>query len=388
MKHLLKKNRNRTIVLAVSMVLIATVGALAEQAGVTQSKTVTSFTPPSNVAIDFQNAKPMPLPRAIKAPSAPAGEGSSLQKSGTPGFASGSPGTGQMTPETWTPPAPQKPNSDFDIETPHEYGTLLIPFTTSRVDLSGNTPSKLYPYRAAGKLYFKEGDSTYVCSASLIKKGVIVTAAHCVADFGKSTFYTGWTFVPALSGKNKPYGTWTAKEVWIKSSYYDGTDSCAESGIVCQNDVAVIALKPKSGKYPGTSTGWLGYAWNGYGFTSEGKSLINQLGYPQSHDSGIMMQRTDSQGFVDSTSSNNTVWGSRQTGGSSGGPELVNLGKGAVLDDTTYGSEADYNVVVGVTSWGYTSTAQKVQGASPFTSDNIVSLITSACNKYPNACTP
>ena len=34
-------------------------------------------------------------------------------------------------------------------------------------------------------LFFKIGSSTYVCSASLIKRGVVVTAAHCVANFGR-----------------------------------------------------------------------------------------------------------------------------------------------------------------------------------------------------------
>jgi hypothetical protein len=84
--------------------------------------------------------------------------------------------------------------------------------------------------------------------------------------------------------------------------------------------------------------------------------------------------------------SNNTVWGSRQTGGSSGGPEIVNLGMPPVLNGTGYGTDADFNIVVGVTSWGYTDTAVKQQGASPFTSGNIVPLVNAACTNYPLAC--
>jgi hypothetical protein len=270
-----------------------------------------------------------------------------------------------------------------DVE-PQEYGTSGHPFTTSRVNLSGIYPSAWYPYRATGKLYFKIGTATYVCTASLIKRGIIVTAAHCVANFGKSQFYTGWQYVPALSGSTAPYGTWGYSSATVLTSYYKGTDACYQAGVVCTNDVAVIQVAPKttSPTYPGTSTGWYSYGYNGYGFSSPSLStpiaLINQLGYPVSHDGGLLMQRTDSQGFV-SNWVNNTIWGGRQTGGSSGGPELVNLGVAATLSGTSYGTAATFNVVVGVTSWGYTSTTVKQQGASPFLSTNIQVLVTSAC---------
>ena len=100
-----------------------------------------------------------------------------------------------------------------------------------------------------------------------------------------------------------------------------------------------------------------------------------------------MMQRTDSQGNVDATMANNTVWGSRQTGGSSGGPELVNLGIVASLNGTSVGTDGDSNIVVGVTSWGSTNTNVKRQGASPFTSDNVLLLYNDACGDFPKACT-
>jgi hypothetical protein len=43
-------------------------------------------------------------------------------------------------------------------------------------------------------------------------------------------------------------------------------------------------------------------------------------------------------------------------------------------------------VVVGVTSWGYTSNLIKQQGASPFTSGNIVPIVNAACGAVPAAC--
>ena len=211
-----------------------------------------------------------------------------------------------------------------------------------------------------------------------------------MANYGAKQFYSGWTFVPALYNSTAPYGQFTVAKAYVMTAYYNGTDSCYQRGVVCANDMAVlVANKNASGSYPGTYTGWFGYGWNGYGFATYNNvktALINQLGYPVSHDAGLMMQRTDSQGYVNSTMSGNTVWGSRQTGGSSGGPELVNLGIAASLSGVAYGSDAGYNTVVGVTSWGYTDLTVKEQGASPFTSSNIVALVNTACAAYPAAC--
>jgi hypothetical protein len=156
--------------------------------------------------------------------------------------------------------------------------------------------------------------------------------------------------------------------------------------VVCQNDVAVITLRPQSGIYAGNRAGWYGYGWNGYGFTPNSTALIDQLGFPVALDGGLLMQRNDSQGYVASTFSNNTVIGSLMTGGSSGGPWLVNLGIQPVLSGTSFGSGAGRNVVVGVTSWGYTNTAVKQQGASPFTTGNIVPLVSAACSNFPGGC--
>ncbi len=331
------------------------------------------------------DAQAMPLPTVDESPIDLMGEALRQPDSapmGKPIYSPGAPGTGLLIPMQ-VPLEQDAVTSELFLEegsgvAPQEFGTGGVPYTTSRVDTVGNNVSKTYPYSAAGKLYFKDGAGNYVCSASLIKRGVIVTAAHCVSEFGENRFYTNFQFVPAKYNTLAPFGVWTAEQVLIKTSYFNGTDPCAVRGIVCANDVAVIRLAPQSGTFPGTRTGWFGYGAAGYGFTPNNLALINQLGYPVSHDSGNIMQRTDSQGVVTPSNSNNTVWGSRQTGGSSGGPELVNLGFQGVLT-TPLGSEAARNIVVGATSWGYTSPDVKLQGASPFTANNIVSLVNSAC---------
>jgi V8-like Glu-specific endopeptidase len=269
---------------------------------------------------------------------------------------------------------------------PEEFGTSGQPYTTSRATAYPNNTVANYPFRAAGKLFFSEPGGTYVCSASLIRKGLVVTAAHCVANFGKKQFYSNWHFDPGYTNGVAPYGDWTAAQVRILTSYYNGTDSCAQTGVVCQDDVAVIALNSKNGAYPGTQTGWLTYGWNGYSYNSSHQALITQLGYPVALDGGIIQQRTDSQGYTTSSFSNNTVIGSLQTGGSSGGPWVVNLGLPPTLSGVSFGTYPVHEVVVGVTSWGYINSTIKQQGASPFTSGNIVTLINAQCAATPSAC--
>lgn len=257
-------------------------------------------------------------------------------------------------------------------------GTAGLPFTTSRVDMGGLQLSKVDYFRRAGRLFFKVGADTGMCSASLIKPGVVVTAAHCVAEFGTNAGYSNFQYVPAYFQGQAPYGVWSATNVYLMNSYLNGTAQCAQPGVVCTNDVAVIKLAPQSGKYAGHYTGWFGYAWNGYGFTA-GKTQVTQLGYPSSHDGGELMQRTDAGGEVIAEASNNTIIGSRQTAGSSGGPWLVNFGEVAKLQGTNLGSAGKPNIVIGTTSWGPNDNSAKYMGASPFTSQNIVLLMKGAC---------
>ena len=382
---------------AVFLGLAVTTDGLAAQANVSSRGTVTTVTVPAVAAqaassADFVNVRAMPLPSpGLAAPGLFDGD-IAPQGAAVPGFSRGSLGNGQTAPVK-LPPAASLIEADdaqdmaADGFERQEYGMASHPYTTMRVDLVGNNESKAAPYRAAGQLLFKDGSVSYMCSASLIKRGVIVTAAHCVAAYGQKRFYSNWQFIPARYDSTAPYGTWAAASATILTSYYNGTDSCYAPGVVCQNDVAVIRLVPQSKAFPGTKTGWFGYGWDGYGFTPDNLALINQLGYPASHDSGKRMQRTDSHGFVSATYSNNTVWGGRQTGGSSGGPEVVNLGILPTLSsEAPIGYEGSANIVVGVTSWGYTNNMVKQQGASPFTSTNIVPLVAAACAGQTTAC--
>jgi V8-like Glu-specific endopeptidase len=273
-----------------------------------------------------------------------------------------------------------------DVPAPADFGTSGLPFSTARADLSPNATNDQYPYSAAGKLFFNESGQTFICSASLVKPGIVVTAAHCVANFGTGTYYTDWEFHPGYRNGVSPFGKWTVTKAYVLNAYLDGTDSCQTKGVVCRDDIAILVLKPQNNTFPGKRTGWFSVAMNGAGFTPQRTTHVTQIGYPGCLDNAGFMQRNDSQGGVDTANSDNTVIGSLMCGGSSGGPWVMNFGLQPALTGTQFGSAPTPNAIIGVTSWGSTSNAVKWMGASPFSTDNIKKLMDAACNDHPGAC--
>ncbi|MBY6244036.1 serine protease [Methylosinus sp. Sm6] len=267
---------------------------------------------------------------------------------------------------------------------PSAYGTSTAPYTTARVAVQvqgssmtvANTPVTSYPFRATGKLYFKVGAATHVCTASLLKPGVLITAAHCVVNYGKgsSGWYSGWVWCPAnVSAAGGVYGCYNAGSARTFTTYVNGTDVCAQAGVVCNDDIATLIVAPRNGVLAGRVVGWYGYGWNGPSYRQSPllgnvtAVQITQLGYPVALDSGYQMERTDAAGwYYASGNLKNTQIGSAQTGGSSGGPWLINFGTPPSFGA---GSSPGYFAtqwVVGVTSYGSASVGFNRQGASYF----------------------
>ncbi|WP_115080731.1 serine protease [Synechococcus sp. N32] len=254
------------------------------------------------------------------------------------------------------------------------WGSFGIPYTSTRVRAGyskGITSSKkgyltaTYPYRAAGKLTFKNDGKTFSCSAQLIGPSILITAAHCVGPFGGKKFYTDFTYYPALyadsSETSTPYGTWKSLVEVLPRAWYNGTDS--GSGACRNNDVAIIALQPESGKFLGKTTGWYGYSWGGYSFRKNSKTkrttaAVTTVGYPGLLDNGLIMQRQDGPAYLAKCKGKGEqiYQGSNFTGGSSGGAWLVNFDTASVgvpsfSGGASKGSQSSMSVV-GVTSWG------------------------------------
>lgn len=273
------------------------------------------------------------------------------------------------------------------------FGTAKMPYTTQRVmvtelgtpsDSKFNTPVTSYPFSATGKILATfPGGQGFICTGSLIGPGLLVTAAHCIHNFGQGDagFATDVKWQPShfanAAGKaQKPYGTYSWKTAAIPSTYHDGTDTCeaGSAGVVCNNDIAIVILKPRDGQEAGEALGWYGYGTNGFSYvqspTLGNKTVVHitQLGYPKAFDKGFQMIRTDAVGFRYNVGQlRNTKMGSAQTGGSSGGPWLVNFGTPPDIKlGEDAGEAANDNIVVGVTSWGFTDTVVNEQGSSFF----------------------
>lgn len=334
-----------------------------------------------------------------------------LQKpKGQPGVVPGSSGTSaplkNFDPSMVYPPSSNSSNANNTSGVGDlEYGSQGYPFTTRSADSQSNgyttpsiqTPTNQFPWAASGQLFMTFPNGNYVCSASLIKPGLVVTAAHCISNYGTTTVATNIQFVPGRFDNYAPYGVWTVSNVVYPSVYRSGTDTCDPNavGVVCANDMAVLVLNPdSSGKYAGTYIGYLGYSWNGYSFSSTFKSgtltgEITQLGYPCLFDSCTRMVRTDGPAIT--AAYNQFQLGSAQTGGSSGGPWTLNFGANFSAPNVIPGTGAMPNVVTGVTSWGYNDQTLKVQGAAQFGNNaaypnnpNIVELVNIACNNVPS----
>lgn len=376
--------------------------AQSSEASVSSSATAAAAPAPK---LDYGGATPLPIPRASEYTDtdaqkalinafSPAAAPLTFR---VPGSTRGNTGSGEKNAVSLGNASPQpRPNS---AAIPLDFGTANLPFSTARADLDPAQTNEQYPYLAAGKLFFKIGAQDFICSASLIKKGLVVTAAHCVTKFGSKGYYSDWQFAPGFRAVtapvpgpiSAPYGIWTVAQAFVLTSYFDGSDSCQQTGVVCRNDIAILALNPQkdaSGKsyYAGSNTGWFAFGWDRTGFTSQKITHVTQIGYPGCLDDGGMMERNDAQGATDSAHSDNTVIGSLMCGGSSGGPWLVNFGIRPSLTGTSLGSAPVENQIVGVTSWGSTDNAVKWMGASPFLSSNVVVLVNNACKAYPEAC--
>ena len=254
------------------------------------------------------------------------------------------------------------------------FGSFGIPYTSTRVQLGQGTRtsrakqlSASFPYRTVGKLFFTlpNGRRTH-CTASVIQRGIIVTAAHCVAGFGAGSgnYYRNFVFVPAFhgpgAGPTAPYGNWRARMVAAPTSWMRGTDPGC--GAARANDIAVLALRPQRGRPIGNVVGRLGYGWNDYSFVSSRRTgrlttgAVSTFGYPAILDRGNIMQRVDGPTYPTNLCRRQVVnyWqGSNVGGGASGGPLVVNFGavRPQLVGGATQGNDP-VMAVIGVTSWG------------------------------------
>ena len=283
----------------------------------------------------------------------------------------------------------QESGSGFTTQAFGSFGGF--PFTTRIVaqrpgSNRDSAPVDEKPYRQTGKLFMDFQGSFFVCSASVIRPGLVLTAAHCVHNFGQgeSGFADQVFFQPARHNDDVPYGTWTSQSIIIPGVYFNGTDRClpGAEGIVCENDVAILVMNSEVDeegveREVGDVVGRYGLYQNDQGYTAFGgdgdlAAHLTQVAYPSAGYTGVRMIQNESIAVQDApfalgpdTDYNQVVIGSNMTGGSSGGPWMHNFGKNDGYEGTPPVDDRR-NRVAAVTSWGFVDDSIKIQGASRF----------------------
>lgn len=179
------------------------------------------------------------------------------------------------------------------------------------------------PATTTGKVFFTDHTGGHwVCSGSLVNsngKDLVITAGHCVYGTAGGeipageTWHSNWVFAPDYSNGYAPFGYWYAKQLWTLTNYMNNDDE--------PDDLGAALLWPNSNGV--NAVNWLGgqgMAWNQS--SSQG---IYDFGYPQAapFNGQTLQYCTGTSGF--GWFSNMEFLPSNFTGGSSGGPWLMNF---------------------------------------------------------------
>jgi len=202
------------------------------------------------------------------------------------------------------------------------------PFTRYKVKRRDVTK---WPLETVGVLFFSQGGVDYRCSAASVARFAVWTAGHCVHDgsgrLGPSHWSKDVVFVPAYDGRKPcpgsgcPFGIWKGDHAWTLWAWAEGGDS--------QFDMGGVVLKRRSGSSLSETVGALGFAWN-HPYVQH----WNLFGYPAAQPfNGKLMQtcQASTAGTFGDFFPMIAV-GCDMTEGSSGGPFILDFGKGYYIN--------------------------------------------------------
>jgi V8-like Glu-specific endopeptidase len=189
-------------------------------------------------------------------------------------------------------------------------------------------PYTLYPYITIGRLFFKQNNNSYSCSAASIGNHAVWTAGHCVhSGNGKgSGWSTNAVFVPAYKDGSAPLGQWSASRLATRTEWYN---KGLPGGL--WEDMGGAILHLLGGKKISQRVGWLGFAWNWSKYQH-----WHALGYPAAPPFNgkrlnVCAASFAYNGNVSGAVKPNAI-GCDMTGGCSGGPWILRFGAGNHLN--------------------------------------------------------
>ncbi|MEU8198897.1 peptidase [Microbispora amethystogenes] len=173
--------------------------------------------------------------------------------------------------------------------------------------------------RTTGRVFFtvtagSDAGRNASCTGTAVtsaNKSVVITAGHCVKVNG--AFHANWVFVPGYDQGNRPDGTWPATTLLTTSQWNSGENM--------NYDVAAAVVAPQGGKSLTDVVGGQGVAFN----QPRGRQTY-AFGYPAGAPyDGSRLVYCSGRTFDDYLSSEDQGLSCGMTGGSSGGPWLLNF---------------------------------------------------------------
>lgn len=168
------------------------------------------------------------------------------------------------------PPATEQRGKPLVV--PPAEGELGTPRTPTAIN--PNLPSSNPTAFTSGKVFVTIGGQNGACSATIVNSSggnTVWTAGHCIHTGGQGgSTTTNWAFVPAYDddlANPAPYGTWTARAVYVTPEWFYNADFAHDMGVAIMN----------------TRNGWnIVRYFGGQGFLVHRgtNNSINAFGYP------------------------------------------------------------------------------------------------------------
>ncbi|GHF06597.1 peptidase [Amycolatopsis deserti] len=190
----------------------------------------------------------------------------------------------------------------------------LLPSRTSKISTGAPWTRGGAVTHTAGRVFFTFNGSPASCSGDAVtsaNRSVVITAGHCVKYQG--SWHTNWVFVPGYDNGNAPYGEWAATTTLTTPQWQANED--------LNYDVGAAVVAPLNGRYLTDVVGAQGIAFN-----QPRGQVMYSFGYPAEPPyDGSELTYCAGRTFNDTFGSNDLGMRCNMTGGSSGGPWLLNF---------------------------------------------------------------